>query len=71
MKMYMGDIYTVSVNLAGLPAVSLPCGFDRQKLPVGFQLIGDAFAEEKLINAARVYQLRTNHHIKKPGGIVQ
>ncbi|MCL2033464.1 MAG: Asp-tRNA(Asn)/Glu-tRNA(Gln) amidotransferase subunit GatA [Oscillospiraceae bacterium] len=68
MKMYMGDIYTVSVNLAGLPAVSLPCGFDGQGLPVGFQLIGDAFAEEKLIGAARVYQRRTDHHTKRPGG---
>lgn len=68
MKMYMGDIYTVSVNLAGLPAVSLPCGFDGNELPVGFQLIGNAFSEEKLINAARVYQNCTNHHTKKPGG---
>ena len=68
MKMYMGDIYTVSVNLAGLPAVSLPCGFDKQGLPVGFQLIGDSFAEEKLINAARVYQQRTDYHEQKPGG---
>jgi len=61
--MYMGDIYTVSVNLAGLPAVSLPCGFDKQKLPIGFQLIGDAFSEKKLINAARVYQRQTTHHL--------
>jgi len=62
MKMYMGDIYTVSINLAGLPAVALPCGFDRQGLPIGFQLIGDAFSEEKLVKAAGVYQSRTSHH---------
>ena len=68
MKMYMGDIYTVSVNLAGLPAVSLPCGFDGQGLPVGFQLIGDAFTEEKLVKTARVYQSRTDYHTKLPGG---
>ncbi|MCL2069773.1 MAG: Asp-tRNA(Asn)/Glu-tRNA(Gln) amidotransferase subunit GatA [Treponema sp.] len=68
MKMYTGDIYNVSVNLAGLPAVALPCGFDSQGMPVGFQLIGDAFAEEKLIQAARVYQARTGHHAKRPGG---
>ena len=68
MKMYMGDIYTVGVNLAGLPAAALPCGFDRQGLPVGFQLIGDAFSEEKLVRASRVYQFRTDHHLKKPGG---
>lgn len=65
-KMYMGDIYTVSVNLAGLPAVSLPCGFDKQKLPIGFQLIGSAFSEKKLIEAARIYQQRTDYHTKKP-----
>lgn len=68
MKMYMGDIYTVSVNLAGLPAVSLPCGFDGQGLPIGLQLIGHAFSEEKLVNAARVYQHRTDFHKRNPGG---
>jgi len=66
-KMYMGDIYTVSINLAGLPAVSLPCGFSqagsgKQKLPIGFQLIGNAFSEKKLIDTARVYQKQTDHH---------
>ena len=68
MKMYMGDIYTVSVNLAGLPSAALPCGFNSQGLPVGFQLIGDAFSEEKLVRAARVYQDRTDYHTKRPGG---
>lgn len=68
-KMYMGDIYTVSVNLAGLPAAALPCGFDAQGLPVGFQLIGDSFSEGKLIGATRVYQRRTDYHTKKPGGV--
>jgi aspartyl-tRNA(Asn)/glutamyl-tRNA(Gln) amidotransferase subunit A len=68
MKMYMGDIYTVSINLAGLPAVAIPGGFDKQGLPIGFQLIGDAFSEPKLIDAARVYQNRTDHHTKRPGG---
>jgi aspartyl-tRNA(Asn)/glutamyl-tRNA(Gln) amidotransferase subunit A len=61
-KMYMGDIYTVSVNLAGLPAVALPCGFDAQGLPIGMQLIGDAFSEGKLVKAARAYQRRTDYH---------
>jgi aspartyl-tRNA(Asn)/glutamyl-tRNA(Gln) amidotransferase subunit A len=69
-KMYMGDIYNVSVNLAGLPAAALPCGFDNQGLPVGFQLIGDAFMENKLIDAARVYQRRTDHHTKRAGGAI-
>jgi aspartyl-tRNA(Asn)/glutamyl-tRNA(Gln) amidotransferase subunit A len=69
MKMYMGDIYTVSINLAGLPAAALPCGFSKQKLPIGFQLIGDSFSEPKLINAARVYQSRTDYHKQKPGAV--
>ena len=55
-KMYMGDIYTVSVNLAGLPAIALPCKTDEKSLPIGFQLIGNSFSEEKLINAARVFE---------------
>jgi len=67
LKMLMGDFYTLSVNLAGLPAAALPCGFDRHGLPVGFQLIGDAFSEKKLIDAGRVYQSRTGHHKKRPG----
>lgn len=52
LKMYLGDIYTVSVNLAGLPAVSLPCGQDSKGLPIGLQLIGNVFEEKKLIQAA-------------------
>ena len=67
-KMYNADIYTVSVNLAGLPAVALPCGFDNQNLPIGFQLIGPAFSECSLVNAGQVYQSRTNFHTKKPKG---
>jgi aspartyl-tRNA(Asn)/glutamyl-tRNA(Gln) amidotransferase subunit A len=68
MKMYMGDIYTISINLAGLPAAVLPCGFDSGGLPIGFQLIGDAFSENKLIGAARVFQARTDFHTQRPGG---
>jgi aspartyl-tRNA(Asn)/glutamyl-tRNA(Gln) amidotransferase subunit A len=67
-KMYMGDIYTVSINLAGLPSAALPCGFDSAGLPIGFQLIGDAFSENKIIDAARVFQKQTDYHLKKPGG---
>ena len=68
LKMYMGDIFTVSANLAGLPAAALPCGLDRQGLPIGFQLIGNVFSEDKLVSAARVYQRRTDHHKQRPGG---
>ena len=55
-KMYLGDIYTISVNLAGLPAISLPCGVDKQGLPIGLQLIGDCFTEQKLLQAAYTYE---------------
>ena len=55
-KMYLGDIYTIAVNLAGLPAISLPCGYCRAGLPVGMQLIGDCFQEKKLIRAAYTYE---------------
>lgn len=56
LKMYLGDIYTISVNLAGLPGISVPCGRDRKGLPIGLQLIGDCFAEKKLIRAAYTYE---------------
>lgn len=55
-KMYLGDIYTISVNLAGLPGISLPCGTDTKGLPIGLQLIGDCFHEEKLIRAAYAFE---------------
>jgi aspartyl-tRNA(Asn)/glutamyl-tRNA(Gln) amidotransferase subunit A len=67
MKMYMGDIYTVSINLAGLPAISLPCGFDQQGLPIGMQLIGDSFSEETLVAAAKGYQERTGWQERAKG----
>lgn len=56
LKMYLGDIYTISVNLAGLPAISLPCGKDSKGLPIGLQLIADSFQEKKLIQAAYTYE---------------
>lgn len=55
-KMYLGDIYTISVNLAGLPAISVPCGTDSRGLPIGLQLIGDCFQEKKLIQTAYTYE---------------
>lgn len=55
-KMYLGDIYTISVNLAGLPAISIPCGRDDLGLPIGLQLIGDCFQEKKLIRMAYTYE---------------
>lgn len=55
-KMYLGDIYTISINLAGLPGISVPCGKDDKGLPIGLQLIGDSFQEKKLIRAAYTYE---------------
>ncbi len=55
-KMYLGDIYTISVNLAGLPGLSMPCGIDSKGLPIGLQLIGDCFNEKKLIQTAYTYE---------------
>ncbi len=57
-KMYLGDIYTISVNLAGLPAISVPCGQDSKGLPIGMQLIGDCFQEKKLLQAAYTYEVQ-------------
>ena len=63
LKMYLGDIYTISVNLAGLPGITLPCGTDQNGLPIGLQLIGDCFAEKKIIRAAYAYeQTRSYEH---------
>ena len=56
LKMYATDICTVTVNIAGLPAVSVPCGFDSKNLPVGLQLIGNKFTEQKLLNTAYAYE---------------
>lgn len=55
-KMYLGDIYTISINLAGLPGLSMPCGLDEKGLPIGLQLIGDCFQEKKLIQTAYAYE---------------
>jgi len=65
-QMYLSDIYTIAVNLAGLPGMSLPCGFDRTNLPVGMQLIGDYFGEAKMLNVAHQYQLATDWHQQAP-----
>ncbi|EFV21939.1 glutamyl-tRNA(Gln) amidotransferase subunit A protein [Anaerostipes caccae] len=54
--MYLGDIYTISANLAGLPGISVPCGKDSKGLPIGLQLLGDCFQEKKLIRAAYAFE---------------
>lgn len=62
-KMYLGDIYTVSVNLAGLPAISLPCGIDNKGLPIGLQLIGNSFQEKTIIRAAYAFE-QTREYVR-------
>ncbi len=64
MKMYLSDIFTVSVNIAGLPGLSVPCGFDKSGMPIGAQLIGPALGEQKVLNAGFAYQSVTDFHKK-------
>ena len=65
LEMYLADICTVSVNIAGLPGISIPCGVDKENMPIGMQLIGDKFQEEKILNAAYTFEqkikFRENH----------
>lgn len=65
LKMYLQDVYTVSMNLAGLPAISLPCGLDSKGLPIGLQLIGDCFQEKKIIQTAYAYE-QTRSYQRSP-----
>ena len=67
-QMYLSDIYTIAVNLAGLPGMSVPCGF-ADGLPVGLQLIGNYFDEARLLGVAHRYQMATDWHRRLPGGI--
>ncbi len=64
-QMYLSDIYTIAANLAGLPGMSIPCGFDAAGLPVGLQIIGNYFCEAKMLNVAHRYQQHTDWHLKR------
>jgi aspartyl-tRNA(Asn)/glutamyl-tRNA(Gln) amidotransferase subunit A len=66
LQMYLSDIYTISVNLAGLPALSLPCGFDSEGLPIGMQIIGKHFDESTILAIAYAYEQSTDWHKRKP-----
>ena len=68
-QMYLSDIYTIAVNLAGLPGMSIPAGFDNKNHPVGLQLIGNYFSEAKMLNFAHQYQQVTDWHTRMPEGI--
>ena len=65
-SMYLSDIYTIAVNLAGLPGMSIPAGFGANGRPVGLQIIGNYFAEAKMLNVAHQYQLATDWHLRAP-----
>ena len=67
LKMYLGDIYTVSANLAGLPGISIPCGSDEKGLPIGLQLTGDCFKEKNIIRAAYAFE-QTGNYARSPLG---
>jgi aspartyl-tRNA(Asn)/glutamyl-tRNA(Gln) amidotransferase subunit A len=66
LQMYLSDIYTISVNLAGLPAIALPCGFSKAGLPISLQIIGRPFAEETILRAAHAYEQATQWRTKRP-----
>jgi aspartyl-tRNA(Asn)/glutamyl-tRNA(Gln) amidotransferase subunit A len=68
-QMYLSDIYTIAVNLAGLPGMSIPCGFDDSGLPVGLQIVGNYFDEARMLNVAHQYQLATDWHQRAPASI--
>lgn len=65
-QMYLSDIYTIAVNLAGLPGMSIPCGFDNGGLPVGLQIIGNYFSEARMLNVAHQFQQVTDWHARAP-----
>ncbi|HYM37544.1 MAG TPA: Asp-tRNA(Asn)/Glu-tRNA(Gln) amidotransferase subunit GatA [Nitrospiraceae bacterium] len=66
LQMYLSDIFTISVNLAGLPAIAVPCGFSKAGLPIGLQIIGRPFEEDTLLRAAHAYEQATDWRAKKP-----
>ena len=68
-QMYLSDIYTIAVNLAGLPGMSIPAGFGANNMPVGLQIIGNYFSEAQMLNIAHQYQLVTDWHTRIPADI--
>jgi aspartyl-tRNA(Asn)/glutamyl-tRNA(Gln) amidotransferase subunit A len=66
LAMYLADIYNCAANLAGIPAISIPCGFTASGLPIGLQLMGPHFGEGRILQFAHVYQKATEHHLRKP-----
>jgi aspartyl-tRNA(Asn)/glutamyl-tRNA(Gln) amidotransferase subunit A len=69
-QMYLADVFTVSANLAGLPSISIPCGFSQCRLPIGLQLTGRPFDEATLLRAADAFQRQTDWHERRPDRLV-
>ena len=67
LAMYLSDIFTITANLAGIPGISIPCGTTKANLPIGLQLLAPAFAEEKLLKAARLYERSSGWNARRPG----
>ena len=67
LAMYLSDIYTISANLAGISGISIPCGFTKNNLPIGLQILAPPFAEEKLLRVARMFERETDWHTRRPG----
>ena len=66
LQMYLADVYTIAVNLAGIPGISIPCGFDEKNLPIGLQILSGPFTEDKLLRIARMYEKQTDWCTHKP-----
>ncbi|TKJ37142.1 MAG: Asp-tRNA(Asn)/Glu-tRNA(Gln) amidotransferase GatCAB subunit A [Planctomycetes bacterium B3_Pla] len=66
LQMYLSDIYTIAANLAGIPGISIPCGFDQENLPIGLQILAPTFGEEKLLRIARMYEKETDWYKREP-----
>jgi aspartyl-tRNA(Asn)/glutamyl-tRNA(Gln) amidotransferase subunit A len=66
LQMYLSDIYTIAANLAGVPGISIPCGYDDKGLPIGLQIMAPTFTEDKLLRIARIYEKETDWHKRKP-----
>ena len=66
LQMYLTDIFTISANLAGIPGLSLPCGFSAQGMPIGLQILGNHFEEEKILQTAYAFEQTTDHHLHRP-----
>ena len=69
LQMYLEDVYTIAANLAGVPGISVPCGFDGAGLPIGLQILSDVFTEDKLLRIARMFEAKTDFHTKRPAVI--